>query len=308
MAHLEGEATGAEVEAVEAAPDTQGTETAPTSDTTDAADFYDEGNPFEDAAEGGEDQQGDEPVDPIEAPVSLKAEEKEKFSQLPREAQQALSEIIQRREQDAQKGVQTAQAAQQQAQAAAADQIAATKSEFAERSARIVAAFAPQPPPKELALQDPAQYLYLKEVFEQEQQAFTAMVEQLGGIQNEAAGHFEAREQQEKAERIRGMLSIPEFANEETRGQFLNDLEAFGTTDLGYSVDQLAQMDAKDMSALKTAMSWKSDAEKWRTHVKNRNARPREAKGRFQSAPAGGGSATRQGVPSDTLKDLYPND
>ena len=306
MVHLEGEATGAEVEAVEAAPDTQGAEAAQTSDTTDSADFYDEGDPFEDT-DGGEDQQGDEAPEPIEAPVSLKAEEKEKFSQLPREAQQALSEIIQRREQDAQKGVQNAQAAQQQAQAAAADQIAATKSAFAERSARIIAAFAPQPPPKEMALQDPAQYLYLKEVFEQEQQAFTAMVEQLGGIQNEAAGHFEAREQQEKAERIKGMFAIPEFASDETRAKFLGDIEAFGTGVLGYSVDQLGQMDATDMAALKTAMTDRADAEKWRTHLKNRNARPREAKGRFSTAPAGAG-APRQGGSNDTLKALYPND
>lgn len=307
MVHLEGEATGAEVEAVAAAPDTQGTEAAQTSDTTDTADFYDEGDPFEDSDDVGEDQQGEQAPEPIEAPVSLKAEEKEKFSQLPREAQQALSEIIQRREQDAQKGVQTAQAAQQQAEAVAADQIAATKSEFAERSARIIAAFAPQPPPIELARQNPAEYLYQQGVFEQERQAFTALVEQLGGIQNEAAGHFEAREQQEKQERLRGLHSIPEFASEETRAKFLGDIETYGTKVLGYSVEQLAQMDATDMAALKTAMTDRTDAEKWRAHLKNRNARPREAKGRFSTAPAGSG-APRQANASDTLKALYPND
>ena len=308
MVHPEGEATGAEVEVETTAPDTQGAEETQTQDTTDEPDFYEEGNPFEDDADQEEDQAGeDEAEEPIEAPVSLKADEKEKFSQLPREAQQALTEIIQRREQDAQKGVESAQNAQREAQSRAADEIAQAQRAFAQQTAAVVAAFAPQPPPLELARTDPAEYQYRKALFEEESAGFNQLVQQLTGLHSEAEGHFTQREQQANAERLKGLLSIPEVANEETRGQFLNDIGNFGTEQLGYSLEALAQMDATDLAAIKRSKRWKEGFDKWEAHQKKRNERPREAKGRFASAPVGARTAAQPGQ-NDALKALYPND
>lgn len=305
MAHLEGEAAGAEAEVVTTAPDTQGADTPPTDHTTGEPDFYEDGDPFEDP-EAEEDQAGEEGEEPVEAPVSLKAEEKEKFSQLPREAQQALSEIIQRREQDAQKGVESAQTAQRQAQAEAADKVAEAQRDFAQRFATVLSHFAPQPPPAELARSNTAEYLYRDAIFKQEQAAFQNLIGGIEDLQNQSTAHFEGRQEEWTDEQLNQLKSIPEYANEATRGQWGADIQNVGV-ELGYSEDALGQVNAQDVLALNRARAWKAKAEKWDAHQKKRNERPRAAQGRFAAAPAGA-RATGPVSQNDTLKTLYPND
>lgn len=306
MVHLDGEAAGAEVEATLAAPDNQGAEAADANDTSGEADFYEEGDPFEDGPEREDDQPALEDEEPIEAPVSLKADEKEKFSQLPSEAQQALTEIIQRRERDAQKGVTAAQAAQRQAEANAADQIAQTQAQHAEAMGRFLQAFAPQPPPIELAQHDPQAFVLQKAIFDDEYATFQQIAGAVVGMQDQAQQHFKAQEQAQNQERLRGLMSIPEFASEASRAEFINGIESVGTA-MGYDVETLTQMDVRDMAALKRAREWKDKAEKWDAHQKKRNERPRVATGRFTAAPAGARS-TAAPTQNDTLKMLYPND
>ncbi len=305
--YLEDTAAGVEAEVDTATPESQGTE--PTESTnTDAADFYGEDQSDQGQVETEEEPADDEAEEPIVAPVSLKAEEKEQFLQLPREAQQALSDILGRRDRETQQGLETARAAQRQAETSAADTIAEAQRDFAARSAQLIAAFAPQEPSLELLQQDPIAYMREQKLYEHQLGQFNAMIGELDQMHGQATSHFTQREQHENQERIKGLMSIPEFANEETRGQFIGELEKFGTGHLGYSVQQLAQMDATDMTALKRAMNDHRDAEKWRAHQKKRNERPRQAQGRFAAAPAGT-RADAQVVDTEeaALRRLYPN-
>lgn len=300
-------AAGVEAEVDTTTPESQGVEQTDTTTNTDAADFYADDAPEQDDADDVEDQADDEAEEPIAAPVSLKAEEKEQFSQLPREAQQALSEILSRRDRETQQGLESARAAQREAQTSAADAIAETQRDFAARTARVIAAFAPKPPPIELARENPGEYQYQKALFDEDAKAYDGLVQQLGGLHEEASGHFTQREQQENQERIRGLLSIPEFANEETRPEFIGKIEKVGT-ELGYGVQQLAQMDRTDMAALAKVQTFYEKAMKWDAHQKKRNDRPRQAQsGRFAAAPVGARTAS-QSSGNDAAKLLYPND
>lgn len=307
----------ATAEANDAADDLSAGNAVIEAENTDAQNLYPEDQPTVEEApqEDGDDQgeEGDadadgEPQEDIAAPVGLKAEEKAQFAQLPPEAQRVMTDILERRNLDAQKGVQAAISAQQNAERTAADHVAQAQRDFAQRQAALIQAFQPTPPPIELARENPAEYQYQKALYDEDAAAFAQLAGQLEGLHGQASQHFQQREQEANQERIRGMMTIPEFANDETRTQFVNEIEKFGTGDLGYSVQQLAQMDATDMVALKRAMSWKTDAEKWRDHVKKRNQRPREAAGRFATAPAGNGAARPNGGQTDVLKALYPND
>jgi hypothetical protein len=242
----------------------------------------------------------------IDAPVSLKAEEKENFAQLPLEAQRFVSDVLQRRDREAQVGLESARQAQRQAETNAAGQIAQTQSHYAQVLNTVLETFAPQPPPLELLNEDPRAYMIQKTIYEEESAQFQQFTSGLHGLKQQADGHFVQQEQVANQERVRGLMGIPEFANEETRATFVNEIQTVGEA-LGYTVQALAQMDVQDMTAIKRARDWKAKAEKWDAHQKKRNERPRAAAGRFAAAPAGARMAGGANQTS-TLKALYPND
>ncbi len=264
----------------------------------------------------GDDEPDDEPeaeaLPPIDAP-GLKAEEKERFAKLPREEQEFVASVLQRRHIEAKTGIETERSAKLAAQQEAADRVAQTQREFAEQSARLVATFAPQPPPIELLQQDPNEYHYRKAVFDQEIAEFQGYIGQLSALHDEASQHDQVREQQANIERLRGWMTIPEVASEDTRAEFLSEIEGHGI-ELGFEREALMTMDSREMVALKRSLALKkeaaankADADKWRAYKRQRNERPRAAQGRFSAAPAGArtGAQTRQ---IDTLSALYPND
>lgn len=272
----------------------------------DAESFYEDDLPEEgqESEEGGEEQ-----AEAVSAPASLNAEEKEQFAQLAPEAQRAMSDILSRRDREIQQGLETARSAQRDAERAAADHVATATQQYAQQFAQLVQAFAPQPPPIELASEDPFEYTRLKAIFDDQNARYSGLVGQIANMQNQSQNHFAARNQQWMQEQIGQLRSIPEFANDATRQQFLDDVKAVGL-EMGYSEDQLQAVDAKDMFALNKVRTWKADAEKWRAHQKKRNERPRAVGGRFAAAPAGNGAAQSSAGSSVTnaLKALYPND
>lgn len=79
--------------------------------------------------------------------------------------------------------------------------------------------------------------------------------------------------------------------------------------ELGYSDEAMADANASDLLALKKALSWKADADKWHDLQKRKMEPVRAAKGQpprvTQPGSAGGGG--RQ-APQDTAALLYPND
>lgn len=301
-------AAGAEADVADTTTETQGAEaTTQPADNADEPDFYDEGDPFDEQPKE-EKPAGEEAAEKpsIDAPASLNAEEKEQFTQLPPEAQRALSSILQRRDSETQQGLESARTAQRDAERSAADRIAQAQRLYAEKSTKLIQAFAPQPPPLELARQDPAEYTYQKGLYEQEMAQFQALVAKIGEDHQQSQQHFDARNQEWLQEQVKQLMSIPEIANEATRAGFIQNLEKIGV-ELGYGAEALREADAKDIFALNKARQWKEKAEKWDAHQKMRNERPRAASGRFSAAPAGARAAAQPGQ-TDTLKALYPND
>lgn len=254
----------------------------------------------------------DEPRPIIDAP-GLKAEEKDRFAKLPREDQEFVASVLQRRHIEAKTGIEQERAAKRAVETQAAQQLSETQRAFADQTASLIAAFAPQPPPIELLRQNPDEYHYLKAVYDQEIAGFGNVLTQIDALRQQDAQQTQQRDEVDRIERLKGWLTVPEVANEETRIAFLGEIEAHGT-ELGFEKDALETMDAREMVALKRSLGFKkeadanrADAEKWRAYKRQRNERPRAAQGRFATAPAGArtGGQARQ---NDTLKALYPND
>jgi hypothetical protein len=235
-----------------------------------------------DEDEGGEEQ--DEPAGPaIDPPVSLNAEEKEVFAQLPAEAQQAWAASETRRNQQVQEATTRASEAQRLADAKAASADAQAKQLYAQQLKQVVSAFAPaEPNPAEFndirAYQHAkANYDYAKAQHEQ----FAQQVATIGVETPEAkAARIQARDQQ--------LLSIPEIADPATRDTFIQS--AFQVAaELGYDQADLADtMDAGDLKALAQAAKWKADSEELaRLRAKSRE-RVRDGKsGKFRSMKPG---------------------
>ncbi len=282
--------------------------------TPDALAFYQEDQPeapeqdADDDMDLADEEEGSEPEEPaIEAPVSLKAEEKERFAQLQPEAQRMLSEVLSRRDRETQQGLEGARTAQREAETRAAEQIAQTQRSYADQFEQLASVFAPQPPDPRLAQENPGAYIAQKAMYDQEAAQFGQLVEQITGIRQQAEAHTQQQDQEWRASQTRELMSIPEFADEAQRVDFLNGIETFATSEGGYSADEIAQAGAKDIMLLKKAQGWKAKAEKWDAHTKRRNERPRES-GKFaKAAPVSAGRNAPSGS-NDILKTLYPND
>lgn len=261
-----------------------------------------------DSEEEGDDE--DEAEDQhIEAPQSLNAEEREKFAQLAPEAREFFTNTLRRREVEAQQGVQKAVETQRAVERQAADTVAQTQQDFASKFAALVNAFAPQPPPAELARANPVEYQALKAEYDDQMGTYQQLVEGVQQIGSQADQHFQNQQQEWQAERAKTLMSDPEFAGAENREAYLKNLLDFGERELGYKPDGLAQHgEAQDFFNLRKAMRWKDKADKWDNYQKKRNQRPRQADtGRFQAAPVG-----QRAIPSagqgDAMRVLYPND
>lgn len=254
-----------------------------------AASYYDDEPNTDDLDDGDiddDDEEDGEPLEAITAPASLKADEKEQFAQLPPEAQRWASEVLSRRDTEIQQGLSDAKLAQREAETSAADKVAQTQRDYADRFENFAQAFAPQPPDPQLAQQNPGAYIAAKASYDAEIAEFNQIKEQIGGIRKDAEGHDTAQTQQWQQEQFNQLMSVPEFANEETRKDFLTSVQNFGVEN-GYSLEELAEASARDVIVLKRAMADRSDADKWRDHVKKRNERPRQA-GKFaKAAPVG---------------------
>lgn len=211
----------------------------------------------------GEDEgeQDDEPGEPaIAPPVSLNAEEKAKFAQLPSEAQRLILDVETRRNAQVQEATTKASAAQREAEARAAAADAEAKGLYAKQLREFVGAFEPTQPDPNLAYQDPARYVAEKAQYDAAKAQHDALVQQISGVAEEAS--TEAR----KAfieQRDRDLMAIPEIANPETRASAVE--RAMNTAKLlGYDTEQLANFgDANDIKALLQIADFKAKADKY---------------------------------------------
>jgi hypothetical protein len=294
----------------------------PTSMAEKAAAFedylFEEGDPFEEAPpvpaeEAGEDEfdddltdeegeevedevdEADEQAEPaIDPPVSLNAEEKEVFAQLPPEAQQAWAASETRRNAQVQEATTKAKDAQRQAEQAAAAADRQAEAEYRHRLDEIVKVFEPQlPDPANFT--DIGQYQRAKAQYDYAKAQHDTFAQQVASIGVETPEQKQARIRARDAE----LLTIPEIANEATRDEFIRS--AFGVaSEFGYEADELAEiMEPRDLKLLAQAAKWKADSEEL-TRIKAKSTeRRRDVKtGKFRamkpgSAPQVGNKAAK---------------
>ena len=246
----------------------------------------DEGDDYaddEDALEG-EDDDSDEQAQPaIDPPVSLNADEKAVFAQLPPEAQQAWAASETRRNQQVQDATTRASEAQRVAEAKAAQANAQAEALFGKQLKAVVDAFRPQEP-------DPAHYATIPEyqrakaIFEHQNAQHEDFAQQVAVIGKETpeakAARIQARDQQ--------LLTIPEIADPATRDTYIQS--AFSVAaELGYDQADLAEnMDAGDLKALAQAAKWKADSEELaRIRAKSKERVRDKSSGKFKSIKPG---------------------
>lgn len=259
-------------------------------DVTD--EFTDEDFAEGEEVEGEQADEQDEPEEPaIEAPVSLTADEKAAYAQLPKEAQDFVSSLEQRRNQDVQKVTTKAAEAQRVAEAKAASANQDAEARFAEQLKAFTSAFEPQAP-------DPSQfndlqtYQRAKLQYDHDKAQHDQLVQQVGTIGVET----DEMRQERIAARDRELMQIPEIANEETRDQFIQGAFAVAR-ELGYDESELADgMGANDMKALGQAAKWKADSEELARIKAKAKERRRDSKtGQFRSLKPGAAQPSRSG-------------
>lgn len=232
----------------------------------------------------GEDDDSEEPGEPaIPPPVSLNAEEKEVFAQLPPEAQQAWAASETRRNTQVQEATTRASEAQRVAEAKAAQANAQAEAVFAEQLKAVVGAFAPQEP-------DPANYAsiehyrHAKAVYDHQLAQHNEFAQQVAVVGKETpeqkAARYQARDQQ--------LLTIPEIADPATRDSYIQG--AFSVAEeLGYDrADLMENMDAGDLKALAQAAKWKADSEELaRIRAKSQERVRDKSTGKFRAMKPG---------------------
>jgi hypothetical protein len=250
-------------------------------------DSEDEADEAEDELEDEQDDEADEPEAPaIDAPVSLTAEEKATFAQLPPEAQAAWAASETRRNVQVQEATTKASNAQREAEARAAQADAEAKSLYAEQLAEVARAYAPQEPNRN-QYRDDVSYLTACRAYDQRLAQHNNFMQQVQTM------HLEAHQQADAAfiaQRDRDLMAIPEVSNPETREAYLD--KAMSAVDaLGYDKAGLARsLTAQDVRNLAQIADWRAKAEKLDQATARQMQKVRASKGktlRPNAAPQG---------------------
>lgn len=249
----------------------------------EAEDDFDDTDEADDADLEEQDSDEQDTVPAIEAPVSLNAEEKEVFSQLPPEAQRAWAASETRRNTQVQEATTKAKEAQRAHEQAAANAERQAEARRAAQMAEFTAAFEPQMPDP-AHYQDIQSYQRAKAIYDHSKAQFDDLkqqVEQIGVETDEVkAERFRARDAE--------LMKIPEIADEATRDAYIK--AAFDVaSELGYDQGDLAQnMDASDLKALAQAAKWKADSiELARIKARSQERRRDKTTGQYKSLKPG---------------------
>lgn len=221
-----------------------------------------------------EEGEGDEPETAIEAPASLNADEKARFAQLPKEAQQMLAEVENRRNGQVQQATTKAAEAQRAAETRAAQADAQAKLVYAQQLKAVAERVAPQRPDPRLAQTDPTTFIALNAQYEAERAQHDEFMQQVTAMGQQASQDMSAAE---VAERDRELMAIPEVADETTREQFFK--KAIGAAEmLGLDMTQINFASARELKALRQIDDWKVKADKYDAAMSRQMQRVRESK------------------------------
>lgn len=237
-----------------------------------------EADEVEDDGEGLDDEQDDEPDTPaIEPPVSLTAEEKARFAQLPTEAQQLLNEVETRRNRDVQQATTKAAEAQRTAEAAAANAAMEAQRATAEKYHQFVSSYAPQPPDPNLAYTNPQAFIAQQAQYQQQFAQHQDIVQQIDAMKAQADQHFTAQQHEWSRQQVAELMKVPEFADPAKRHAFIETLTNVGL-ELGFDREAMADASAAEILALKRVSEMKDKAEKYDALTSRKMQRVRDAK------------------------------
>ncbi|MBO9624162.1 MAG: hypothetical protein J7500_15750 [Sphingomonas sp.] len=281
-------------------------------------DMYPEDASEPEGVEGEEnpDEPEGEPDEPaIEPPHSWKAEDKERWANIPREAQ----EIIARRETEVarlitDKGKEVEQA-KTETVTQAAQEIAAFRDQQAQTYLQLAAQIMPQEPDQRLLYSDDPQHHVL---YNQQRAIWESAVAQQQRLQ--LAAQHEAAEAQRIQQDLEAQAkaaddaklreAFPEWFDDGETGKKLQSELKSAADELGYS-ELWEQRNAADVLALRKVAEWRADARRWQSYDRNR----RNPNGTYKAAQrqlppvTKPGSAPGNAVQStDPVKLLYPND
>jgi hypothetical protein len=253
----------------------------PEDDDGEEAEATEDDEAADEAEEATEDEEQDDEADEpdlpaIDAPVSLTAEEKATFAQLPPEAQAAWAASETRRNVQVQEATTKAANAQREAEARAAQADAEAKSLYAEQLAVVAKAYAPQEPNRN-QYRDDVSYLTACRAYDTRLAQHNDFMQQVQTMQVEADQQATAAF---VAQRDRELLAIPEVSNPETREAYLD--KAFSAVEaLGYDKAALARtMSAQDVRNLAQIAEWRAKAEKLDQANSRQMQKVRAAKGK----------------------------
>lgn len=214
---------------------------------------------------------------PITAPDSWPDEDKTAFADLPR----ALQERVSAREKEREKFVQSKSREAAQATQAAEQRAVGIVQQIQQAQIQQLAALlpdVPEEPSAHLLVQDPQAYAAEMDYVRQ-MRGYRASIEQQ--IVQIAEAQKQGEQQSLQAQKTASMellqQEFPELLDKEKGPELAKAIQSTGFA-LGYSDDQLANVDGHDVLALRTAMGWKTKAEKYDALMAKQMDRVRSAK------------------------------
>ena len=210
---------------------------------------------------------------PITPPASLTAEEKEAFAKWPRDAQ----ESFQRRVTDLEKGFHTKAQEAKSAKDEAVQRVLEIQDQFAQQVQALLPPI-PDKPSHLLQADDPWEYARQIETYENALAQHQWAQQALGQIGQQTQAAREAALQQEQQESVAILQDkFPEYLDA-TKGPEVKAALRSTALELGYSDEQLAQVDATDIMAMKQANDWRTKAQKYDALMAKKMEKVRDAK------------------------------
>jgi hypothetical protein len=217
---------------------------------------------------------------PIEPPVSLDAETKEKFKGWPRDAQEAFTKRVGELEKGFHSKAQEAAQAKQTAFQEAQQQLAAYDAQVAQHLQQYAQSITPQKPNPALMGYNPQAYAEQLDAYESAQAQQQQLQHQAMQYAQQAQVRAAQLEQANHAEQHRVIVeNFPEYADPTTGPELQRKLTAVAK-EMGFPDELIASARAVDILAMRTAADWKAKADKYDALQKDRMAKVRAAKGK----------------------------
>lgn len=220
-----------------------------------------------------------EPVElpPIDPPVSWTGENKAKFAELPRDVQEYVSQRETEREKFVQTKAQEAAKTRSEVERQAVEAMTNLQNNYAQS----IQAMLPQIPAKPSAIlnaEDPWAYAEQLDAHERAVAQHNHVQQQLTQIAQQQAQVQQATRQQLMAETEAALKTdFPEYLDP-AKGPELRQKLASTGLELGFSAEQLADVDHRDIKAMRTATEWRDKAAKYDSLMAQKMATVRAAK------------------------------